>query len=215
MSWLMVLGLAAAAFLSVAFVFRAPRRAWEAVGAALMLGAAGFAWQAHPDEPGSPKAAPADSRPSGEALVAVRKELSAQAEQNPSSWSIIADGMARRGNFADAAGVLIGAVRKDPGNADAWLAIANNLVAHADGVLTPAARYAYARAAAADPAHPGPDFFLGLALATNGDLEQARSTWAGLLARAPKDAPWRSDLEARLGRLDAFIAAQNALGGTR
>jgi cytochrome c-type biogenesis protein CcmH len=29
-----------------------------------------------------------------------------------------------------------------------------------------------------------------------------------LLARSPKDAPWRADLAERLQRLDAFIAMQ-------
>lgn len=210
MTWIVVIALAATAFAVIAFVFRTPRSGWEAVGAALMLGAAGFAWQARPAQPGSPKAPAETAKASGEALVAARKQLSAQGDQQVSSWSVIADGLARNGSYGDAAGVLLGEVRRHPANADAWLAMANDLVAHADGALTPAARFAYDRAAAADPAHPGPAFFLGLALATNGKLDEGRDTWAALLARAPKDAPWRADLEQRLARLDAFIAEQNS-----
>ncbi|MEY4239135.1 MAG: hypothetical protein RL339_1736, partial [Pseudomonadota bacterium] len=81
---------------------------------------------------------------------------------------------------------------------------------HAEGNLTPAALYAYGRAAQADPAHPGPPFFLGLALAQSGKLAEARGLWAELLGRSPKDAPWRQDLAERLQRLDAFIAMQAA-----
>ncbi|MFM5884512.1 MAG: tetratricopeptide repeat protein [Novosphingobium sp.] len=210
MTWVAVLALAGLAFAVIAFVLKAPRAGWEAVGAALMFGAAGFAWQGQPALPGAPKAPVEASRPDGAALVAARKQLSAQGDDQPNSWAIIADAMARNGSYADAAGVLLGAVRKEPGNADAWLAMANDLVAHANGALTPAAHYAYDRAAKADPAHPGPAFFMGLALATNGKLDEGRDTWAALLARAPKDAPWRGDLEQRLARLDAFIAAQRS-----
>lgn len=206
----MVLGLAAVAFGVIAAVFKAPRRSWEAVAAALVLGIAGFALQASPSQPGAPKAEAAPSPESGAALVAVRQQLAGPGDQAPNRWMVIADAMARNGQFGDAAGVVLGAVEADPGNANAWLALGNDLLAHADGALTPAAQFAYRRAAAAAPDHPGPPFFLGLALATNGRLAEGRAVWADLLARAPRDAPWRRDLELRLARLDAFIAARQA-----
>lgn len=210
MTGLMVLMLAAAVFGVIAFLLKAPRGGWEAVGAALMLGAAGFAWQANWSQPGAPKAAAETVKASGAALVEARKQIAGDPLQTGNRWSIIADGLARNGNFADAADVLQGAVQQDPRNADAWLAMGNYLVAHSEGVLTPAARYAYTRAAAADPTHPGPLFFEGLALATSGQLEEGHAMWARLLARSPADAPWRDDLAQRLARLDAFIAARDA-----
>lgn len=215
MGWMIALGLALAAFAALVLAFKAPRRGWEAIGAALLLGIAGFAWQARPAQPGAPKEAQLAQRKDAAALVAARQELARQSGQTPNSWMVIADAFARNGQFGDAAGVVLGAVEKDPANADAWLALANNLVGHAEGNLTPAARYAYARALQADPAHPGPAFFMGLALASNGKLDEGRAMWAALLAGAPKDAPWRADLEARLARLDAFIAAQAAPDGPR
>lgn len=213
MGWMIALGLALAAFAALVLVFKAPRRGWEAIAAALLLGIAGFAWQARPAQPGAPKEAQLAQRKDAAALVAARQELARQSGQAPNSWMVIADAFARNGQFGDAAGVVLGAVEKDPANADAWLALANNLVGHAEGALTPAARYAYARAIQADPTHPGPAFFMGLALASNGKLDEGRAMWAALLAGAPEDAPWRPDLEARLVRLDAFIAAQAAPDG--
>lgn len=210
MTGLMVLLLAAAVFALIAFVFKAPRGSWEAVGAALMIGAAGFVWQASWGQPGAPKAPAQAARTGGAELVEARKKLAGEPAGAGNRFSIIADGLARNGNFGDAADVLQGAVQQDPRNADAWLAMANYLVAHSQGVLTPAARYAYGQAAKADPQHPGPLFFEGLALATSGQLEDARATWAKLLAGAPADAPWRDDLAARLARLDEFIAARDA-----
>ncbi|WP_296678751.1 tetratricopeptide repeat protein [Novosphingobium sp.] len=210
MTWLMIGLLGAATFAFMALVLKAPRPGWEAAGAALMLGAAGFAWQTNPKLPGAPKTASAQGRSSGADLVEARKALSSSGARSANQWSIIADGLARNGNYGDAAGVLVAAVEKDPRNADAWLAMANDLVAHADGVLTPAAQFAFAKAAAADPANPGPDYFEGLALATNGQLDEGRLRWSRLLARSPASAPWRADLEQRLARLDAFIAARDS-----
>jgi cytochrome c-type biogenesis protein CcmH len=206
--WIIPIALALACFAVIAVVFKAPRKGWEAVGAALLLGIAGFAWQARPDQPGSPKQPEQNSQSSGQALIEARQQLGSGNAVASNRWVIIADALSRNGQYADAAGVVLGAVEKEPGNADAWLTLANNLVAHAEGNLTPAALYAYGRAGQADPRHPGPAFFLGLALAQSGKLAEGRALWADLLARSPADAPWRADLAARLQRLDAFIAEQ-------
>lgn len=214
MTWVLVALLALASFGAAAFLFKAPRKGWEAIGAALLLGIAGFALQAHPSEPGAPKPAAVKPADSGAALVAARRQL-AQGDAAPNQWMVIADGLSRNGQFGDAAGVVLGAVEKDPRNADAWLSLANNLVAHADGSVTPAALYAYRRASEADPAHPGPPFFMGLALAQNGRLEEGRALWADLLAKSPADAPWRADLTRRLGEIDALIAMREQAGQPR
>ncbi len=211
MSWALVILTALAAF-ALAVLLRAPRKGWEAIGAALLVGIAGYAFQASPGQPGAPKQAAQEASKSGAALVEARQQLAqAQASgQGLNRWLVIGDALARNGQFGDAAGVILGAVKQDPKNADAWLAMANALTGHADGNLTPAALYAYGRAAQADPAHPGPPFFLGLALAQSGRLAEARGLWVELLARSPKEAPWRADLAERLKRLDAFIAMQAA-----
>lgn len=211
MTWVWIIGLAGAAFLLLTLVLKAPRQGWEAIAAALALGIAGFASQASIALPGAPKEAQQQTDKSGAALIEARRELASESAMpnQPNRWMIIADALSRNGQFGDAAGVVLGAVEKDPKNADAWLSLANNLVAHADGNLTPAAQYAYRRAAIANPQHPGPPFFLGLALAGSGKLAEGRALWADLLARTPADAPFRADLAERLQRLDAFIAAQD------
>ena len=210
MSWALIIALAALAFAALVFLFKVPRGGWEAVGAALLLGLAGYALQGSPAQPGAPKAPAAQNKGNGQALVAARQQLRASGAQGTSSWLVIGDAMARNGQYADAASVLLGAVEKNPQDAEGWLALGNALVGHSEGALTPAALYAYQRAATADPAHPGPPFFLGLALAQSGRLSEGRAMWAELLARSPKDAPWRADLAERLGKLDQFIAANGA-----
>lgn len=210
MSWVLAIGLALAAFVVLAFVLKAPRSGWEAIGAALLLGIAGYGLQASPGLEGAPKppAQQIDSDPG--ALVAARSAVS-DSELPPSNkWVVIADAMSRNGQFANAAQVLLGAVDDDPKDGEAWLALANALVSHADGILTPAALYAFQKAADAEPEHPGPPFFLGLAMAQSGRFAEARALWSELLDRTPPDAPWRENLEMQLGRLDGIMAQQEA-----
>ncbi|HEX4846561.1 MAG TPA: tetratricopeptide repeat protein [Novosphingobium sp.] len=210
MTWVMVIGLALVAFGLLTWAFKAPRQGREAIAAALLVGMAGFASQAATELPGAPKEPAQQAEKSGAALIEARRQLAGQtATPNaPNRWMVIADALSRNGQFGDAAGIVLGAVEQNPQDADAWLSLANNLVAHAEGNLTPAAQYAYARALQANPDHPGPPFFLGLALAGSGKLAEGRAQWAALLERTPPDAPWRADLVERLKRLDAFIAMQ-------
>lgn len=208
--WILAAALALAAFVLAAFVLKAPRRGWEAIASALVLGVAGYALQAHPGQPGAPKAPAQDPANESAAMVEVRQQLGKKEGLPGNDWLVIGDALARHGQFADASRVYLGAVEKDPRNVDGWLALANALVAHADNSLTPAAILAFRRAGEADPKHPGPAFFFGLALAQSGRLEEARATWADLLQASPPDAPWRPELEQRLASLDAFMRERQA-----
>ncbi len=204
MSFVPPILLAAAAFAFAVLALRLPRSGRALLGAALMFGLAGYALEGSPGQAGSPKSA-ARPIPQGSAeLVEARREI--YGPTPPSRFVTVADGFARRGQYADAAGILRGSLAANPDDQEAWLALANALAEHAGGQLTPAALLAYERAERADPSHPGPGFFLGVALIRNGRPQQARAVWAELLARAPADAAWRAGLEERLARLDALIA---------
>ncbi|MEO5586829.1 MAG: tetratricopeptide repeat protein [Novosphingobium sp.] len=211
MTWVVVILGALAAFLATSWLVKKPRSGRAVIGAALLLGIAGYAAQSHPSLSGSPTTA-RETVTGSSAAVAARQKLG----RNPSGadkWLVIADGMARNGQFADAATVLRGSVQKDPNNGDAWLAMANALVSHADQRLSPAAILAFRRAEAAAPGNPGPPYFFGLALAQSGRLDEARTTWGALLARSPAAAPWRADLTLRLQELDQIIAERAARPG--
>jgi cytochrome c-type biogenesis protein CcmH len=208
MTWVLVFLLAATAFALLILLLGKPRSGYAAIGAALLLGLAGYAAQSHSSLPGSPTAA--REKVAGDpAIVAARQKL-ADAPPGSDKWLVIADALARNGQFADAATVLRGSVKSNPQNSDAWLAMANALVSHADQRLSPAAILAFRRAEETSPGNPGPSFFFGLALAQSGRLAEARATWARLLAKTPEGAPWRADLVLRLQQLDAFIAEQAA-----
>ena len=208
MNWVLAIGLALAAFAVMAMVLKAPRQGWEAIGAALLLGIAGYGLQASPGLVGQPKEPSRQSSGDVSAIVKARIALSGGEGLPRNQLVLLADGYARNGQYAAAAEALLAATADDPKNGEAWLALGNALVSHADGLLTPASLHAFQMAADAEPEHPGPPFFLGLALAQSGRFGEARALWSELLERTPKDAPWRENLEMQLGRLDQLIAQQ-------
>lgn len=205
MIWVFILLIAALGFALMAFVLKLPRSGWEITGAALLFGIAGYALQGHPGQAGAPRAPTESAKLADAALLKERQQMGA-AFGKGQSWLILADALTRQGQYGAAAEVLRSALAKTPRDADLWVALGNALVGHSDGIISPAAQYAFQKAATIAPDHPGPPFFMGLALAQTGRLPEARTLWAELLVRSPPDAPYRPDLEARLARIDTMIA---------
>lgn len=206
MGWFIVLSLAAAAFAVMAFALRLPRGGREFAAAAFMLGLAGYALQGRPWDAGSPTE-PRESEEQGQAaLIDARKAMGDQYGAGVSDL-IVADAFVRAGQFGAAATLLRGATHRNPNDPDVWVALGNALVGHSGGIITPAANFAFDRAATIAPDHPGPPFFKGLALAQSGQFEEGRAIWQELLDRPGDPAePWRQDLTVRLQRLDQIIA---------
>ena len=205
MSWLAILALAALGFVLAAFAFNLPRSSWTLFGAALLFGLAGYAMQGSPDQPAAPRDAQVLDPQSGEAMVDARKEFYDEGVL-PSRYVVTADGFTRRGQYRDAIDFLRNAVAENPNDSQAWVAMANALVEHANGTLSEAAEYAYARAKASEPDNAASDYFHGIALIRNSRFEDARELWASALEASPEDARYRADLAARLAALDQAIA---------
>ena len=206
MSWLPVLLLAGTAFLAAAFALKLPRGGYTLLGAALLFGLAGYALQGSPGAPAAPGKASIDDEGTSLLMVEARREFF-DPDVLPSRHLVTSDAFARRGNPEQATGFARSAVAENPRDAEAWTALGNALVDHADGRLTPAALYAYGQAQRAAPDSPAPGFFLGFALLRAGQPDRARALWAELVAKAPADAPWRPAMAERLARLDAVLAA--------
>ncbi|WP_299192052.1 tetratricopeptide repeat protein [uncultured Erythrobacter sp.] len=204
--WLAILSLTLVSFAIAAFTLRLPREGFAVFGAVLLFGLVGYAWQGHPDQPGAPKEPDLSTdQESGEGMVTARRQLFDETRAKP-DYLVLSDGFARRGKFSDAAGLLRQGLNDNPDHLEGWLALGMALTGHADGVVTPAAFYAYGKARELDPANPGADFFLGISFQQTGQFRAARDTWARLLANSPEDAPWRPEIEARVERLDQMIA---------
>jgi cytochrome c-type biogenesis protein CcmH len=204
-SWLLAIALAGAAFAIAAFVLRVSRQMWTTLAAALAVGLAGYALQASPDLPGAPASPDPTKRAPGEAFKQARRAMFASDDRSHSPMLLTADAFAARGQTANAAALLSTAVEQEPDDAEAWLALANVLVEHAEGRLTDPALFAYRRAAEADPGSIGPGYFLGFALLRQGSLGEGREVWAATLERARADAVGRGLLEERLTQLDVLL----------
>lgn len=189
-------------------LFARPKRGGiELLAAAFCIGLAGYAWQGQPLEPAAPKVNTAATGNPNDEAVALRQAMGNKFSGSR-DWLVIADAQSRQGKFANAAALLRNAVRENPDDVDLWLALGNALVGHGDGFISPAAMFAFQKAADVSPGHPGPPFFMGLSLAQSGRLDDARTIWQELLERSTEDAPWRPDLEERLARLDAALGQQ-------
>ena len=162
-----------------------------ASAAALIFGAAGYAFQGHPGLPDAP-ANSAEERnyvPLTAARHAFYGNFSAE-----ESWMSMSEALERSGATENAVGLLQNAVNRYPGSPHLWIGLGNALVDQAHG-LTPPAEMAYQRAAELSPGYPAPPFFYGLALARSGDRASAVAIWKRLLANSPKDASWRPLIE--------------------
>jgi cytochrome c-type biogenesis protein CcmH/NrfG len=197
MGWIILIALVAIAFALLWRFANLPRTALELLGAALLIGLAGYAWQGSPAQSGSPVTSrEAAGKVDAEAMIAQRKMRTGTGDEG--AWLDMGDALARVGATQEAVLAMRSGIRDHRNSPDLWTGLGNALVAHGDGVVSPAAIFAYQHAANISPEHPGPPFFYGLALARQGNTQEAANVWRGLLARTPKDAPWRADLIDRL-----------------
>ena len=205
MSWVIAILLALAGFAAIAVLSGQKRAAWAVVLAALGFGLAGYATQASPGIKSAPKQGVRAATGEGEQFVALRVELVGEARRSHSPYTLMSDGYARGGQFEEAAALLRGAVSKDQRDGDAWLALGNALLLHADGQLTPAAIYAYRRAEQELPGSAATAFFIGVGMIREGRLIEAHRLWSERLAALPEGAPGREILAERLGALEQLL----------
>lgn len=187
-------------------------RRLEWLGAALLVGLAGYAWQGSPALEGRPTVDVRERPPEG--TTDLEADLvDPQGGQSAERWIDFAEALNRVGNHEGAVQAIRNGLEGEPDNADLWVALGNALLLHGEGRMSPAAQLAFERAARLDPEHPGPPFFLGLALAQAGQLDDAEAMWSALLARTPEDAPWRADLELRLADVRRALGMPAGGGG--
>ena len=176
---------------------------FQLAGAALLFGAAGYAWQGRPDLPGSARLLVQHEPP----IPLDRLRHAFDGSFNPNEhWHVMAAARASRGETADAVGLMRSAVNQHPRDPTLWVGLGNALVDHS-GVLTPPAQLAYERAAELAPGYPAPRFFFGLALARSGNRAGAIALWRQVLAEAPAQASWRPLVEDAILAIDRPQAA--------
>ena len=206
MGWVTLAAIGAAILVAL-WVLGLPRSLWSFAGAALMLGAAGYALQARPDLPGAPVESAKKSQADDPMLRDLRSALFGRFTYID-SYFFASDALMRGGDPGKAAKLMLGGVRASPQDAALWTWLGMTLT-EADGrTVSPAAGVAFRRAVALAPKHPGPRFFYGLAYVRAGQFAAARPYWVDALKLTPATAGYRKDIAMRLSLLDRFLELQ-------
>jgi cytochrome c-type biogenesis protein CcmH/NrfG len=203
--WLGVIGAVAFALLAV---LKVNRFLWTMVAAALMLGAAGYAWQGQPRLAGHAVSTGLAPTPDDDAMLELRDQM-LERYTGAAAYLVAADAMTRIGDRRAAVQVLLGGIRIAPKSLVLWTGLANALAAHDGNQVSPPALFAFQQATRLAPKHPAPLFFLGLAYVRAGEFATARPYWAKALALTPADISYRGEIAARLALLDRFLAMQD------
>ena len=186
-----------------------PRKLWTVAATAMMLGAAGYAWQGSPGLAGHPVTSVRKSGEIDAEVIAIRDAMFGRFNFTWASF-MRADAMTRVGAPDTAVRAMILTIREAPGDAGAWAWLGIKLAENDGNQISPASKFAFARAIRLAPQHPGPPFFYGLALIREGKFAEARPYWAKAVELTPAKASYRGPLVARLFLLDRFLEAKAA-----
>lgn len=181
------------------------RPLWSLAGAALMLGATGYALQGSPTVPGQAARPDLATEPVDPGLIALRDRMLGHWTAQ-GAYVVAADGLTRAGYRREAVQAVLAGIRHYPDSLLLWVALGNTLAAHDGGRVSPPALFAFRQAFRLGPQNPAPSFFLGLAYIRSGEFAAARPQWARAIALSPTGASYRTDIAERLALLDAYLA---------
>lgn len=205
MGWLALFALMALAFAAMVRL-GVPRSIASFLGAALMLGAIGYALQGRPGLPGEPLASRKPVVTIDPAVAELRLDMFGRYTQ-ASPYFTAGAALQRSGDQRTAVNFYLGGVNALPRDAGLWSALGDAYALHDAGTVSPPARLAFDRALKLAPDHPGPPFFLGLAYVRAGQFRDGARWWRRAYALAPQGAGYRAEIGKRLALLEMFLAS--------
>ena len=149
-----------------------------------------------PGQPGQPHAARSrasapGTAPSTAQLIAKVEERLRAFPEDGRGWDVIAPVYFRLERYREAADAFQRALRLLGESPDRLAGIADSHVLANDGVVTEAARTAFARLRELAPDRMEPRFWLAVAAEQDGRFEEAATVYAQLLTEGDAAAPWR------------------------
>ena len=138
------------------------------------------------------------------AVVIARME--AHLAANPTDakgWSLIAPIYLRQGRYDEAVKAFAATIRYGKPDTELHAGLGEARILEAGGVVTAAAREAFAEAVKLDPKNARARFYLAIAREQDGDGEGALATLQQLLADAPAKAEWAGAVRARIEQMQA------------
>ena len=199
--------LGAAAFGAMAWL--GIRRAlWSTIGAALFLGATGYAWQGRPLLAAAPVEHRAASVTIDPEATALRNRLLGQFTQD-TAYLIAADAMTRAGDTSSAARAILGGLSRLPRGFILWTWAGVTLSADAGDQMSPPALLAFRQAMRLAPDHPAPPFYMGLTYIRAGQLAEARPFWRRAVNLSAPGSDYQREIALRLALLERLLAMQS------
>jgi cytochrome c-type biogenesis protein CcmH len=169
-----------------------------ALGVYVQLGAPGL--------PGAPVAErPVATDSDMAVLVDQLAQRMAERPDDVRGWLLLARSYGSLGRYQDSATAYAAAIAHGAEGAEVQSAYGEALTAAANGQITVAAKMAFDAAVAQDPGEPRARFYLALAKAQAGKLDEALADWVTLEAQAPADAPWRGAVTAQIEQAAAEL----------
>lgn len=199
------------------------RRLTRAFAAAAVLSVPIVSWGLYTaiGSPGVP-AEPLQARLSKDPEDSSIDELVARAESHLASnpddgrgWEVLGPVYFRMGRFEDSATAYRNAIRTLGSSAERQAALGEAIAGKAGGVVTADAEKAFRQSLKQDKDNPKARFFLAVALAQEGETEEARRMWTDLRSSLPAASPWREvigEAMARAGGTSEQAAAKQAAG---
>jgi cytochrome c-type biogenesis protein CcmH len=176
------------------------------IGLSLLAGVGLYIGRGNATLPSSP-APPVATTPAAPQQFAQAQAALLEDPANIPAWISLSDAMAQDGRTRDAVDALTLAGRAMPGSVDLWVARGEALVRHAQGQVTPAARFAFDQASRIAPDHPAPRFYLALAWMQAARPEEALATLEELARMSAPDAPWMDRVNRMMRGARTMMAA--------
>jgi len=117
-------------------------------------------------------------------------------------WEVLAPVYMRLGRYTDSANAWRNALTLLGEDADREANLGEALVAEANGIVTAEAKAVFVRAVTLDQTTVTARFYLGTAAEQDGKRKEAAKIWRDLIAEAPADAHWVTDVRAALARVE-------------
>ncbi len=190
---------------------RRARRMAAIVIAVIVPAGAGllYASRGNPQLPDAPYAERLKHDPAvilADAAYGMEKQLAAH--PSIAGYQRLSELYVQQQDFEHATTAIRRAIALGANDAPDWATLGENTVLSADGIVTPPALAAFARALRLDPREPRARFYAGMAEAQIGHLKGAVAIWRDLEKDSKPDAPWlpllrqQTATAARLGKFD-------------
>ncbi|MCK4204590.1 c-type cytochrome biogenesis protein CcmI [Brucella pituitosa] len=192
--------------LALAAVLAVPLIAW---GVYPLFGA--------PDTPAMPLAARLANSPQNSSVDELIARAEAHLARNPNDargWDVLAPIYLRIGRGADAVNAYRSAIRLEGENFQRILGLGEALIGVSGGPVTAEAEGLFEKAATLEPDDIRPQYYLAQGEMQDGNADGAVKRLQTVLDKAPKDAPWRAQVEQTIARIRGTAPQAPANGPT-